>query len=64
MRRDATNPARILGAALLLLMPLGAQAADEGQDWSAFGRDASNAHHSPLKAIDTSNVAKLRPAWL
>lgn len=67
MKRDATNPARAIGTALLLLLPWSAHAADErrpAQDWPAFGRDASNVHHSPLETIDRSNVARLRPAWI
>ena len=67
MKRDATVAARAVGAALLTLLPWVAHAADEArpaQDWPAFGRDASNAHHSPLTAIDRSNVARLRPAWI
>ncbi len=64
MRRDATSSARArIGAALLLLLSGSVVAAGEG-DWPAFGRDPSNGHHSPLTAIDRSNVARLRPTWI
>src|SRR5687768_6125240 len=31
--------------------------------WPTFGHDASNNKFSPLTAIDTSNVTKLKEAW-
>ena len=36
-------------------------AADE--DWSSYGRDASEAHYSPLKQVDSSNAARLGLAF-
>jgi glucose dehydrogenase len=58
--------------ALLLLAPAllpqaGASAQEAARpsgDWPAFGRDATNTHHSPLTQIDRGNVARLRPAWI
>ena len=32
-------------------------------DWITYGRDQAETHHSPLKQIDQSNVARLAPAW-
>jgi glucose dehydrogenase len=32
-------------------------------DWSSFGRDASEAHYSPLKQVDSSNAARLGLAF-
>src|SRR5262249_37193827 len=38
------------------------QSAADGE-WTAYGRDAGGQRFSPLRAIDRSNVASLRPAW-
>ncbi len=32
-------------------------------EWVGYGRDYAETHHSPLKQIDQSNVAKLAAAW-
>jgi len=32
-------------------------------DWSSYGRDASEAHYSPLKQVDSSNAARLGLAF-
>ena len=32
-------------------------------DWITYGRDQAETHHSPLKQIDQSNVARLGLAW-
>jgi quinohemoprotein ethanol dehydrogenase len=32
-------------------------------DWVGYGRDYAETHHSPLKQIDQSNVARLGVAW-
>src|SRR5689334_21537121 len=32
-------------------------------EWITYGRDYAETHHSPLKQIDQSNVAKLAVAW-
>ena len=32
-------------------------------DWPMFGHDAGGTRYSPLKQINTANVAKLQPAW-
>lgn len=49
-------------AALSLILP--AQAAGTAGDWPMFGHDHSNRNFSDLAAIDRSNVARLRPAWM
>ncbi|WP_238995519.1 PQQ-dependent dehydrogenase, methanol/ethanol family [Sphingomonas solaris] len=35
----------------------------EGADWSAYGRDGSEDHYSPLVQIDAGNVSRLGLAW-
>jgi quinoprotein glucose dehydrogenase len=32
-------------------------------DWPGYGRDPFGQRHSPLTQINTSNVARLKPAW-
>ena len=32
-------------------------------DWPTFGHDPGGQRYSPLKQVNTSNVAKLTPAW-
>ncbi|MEO7134514.1 MAG: PQQ-binding-like beta-propeller repeat protein, partial [Vicinamibacterales bacterium] len=32
-------------------------------EWITYGRDQAETHHSPLKQIDQSNVARLAVAW-
>ncbi|MBI1787411.1 MAG: pyrroloquinoline quinone-dependent dehydrogenase [Acidobacteria bacterium] len=34
------------------------------QEWRTFSGDPAGSRYSPLKQIDRSNVAKLRPAWI
>jgi glucose dehydrogenase len=38
-------------------------AADEPDEWLTSGRDANGTYYSPLKDIDTGNVARLGFAW-
>jgi quinoprotein glucose dehydrogenase len=38
-------------------------AAKEGVDWPAYGRDAGGARYSPLSQINRGNVGRLKPAW-
>jgi quinoprotein glucose dehydrogenase len=52
---------RILAA--VLLAGLFAPVAYCQTDWPAYGYDQSGQRYSPLKQIDTANVAKLRKAW-
>jgi quinoprotein glucose dehydrogenase len=33
-------------------------------DWAFFGHDAGGSQHSPLKAINTGNVQRLKQAWV
>ncbi len=40
-----------------------ATAAVDGADWSAYGRDGSEDHYSPLVQIDASNIDRLGLAW-
>jgi quinoprotein glucose dehydrogenase len=40
-----------------------ADAAIEGSDWPAYGRDAGGARYSPLSQINRGNVGRLKPAW-
>lgn len=51
---------------LILLGSLfaGGNVAAAGDDWPAFGRDPGGSQHSPLKEINTTNVKKLRRAWV
>ena len=52
---------RILHLLLLssILLPQGAAQTD----WPIYGHDPGGQQFSPLKQIDTGNVAKLRVAW-
>jgi quinoprotein glucose dehydrogenase len=43
-------------------LPLVAQSQAD-RDWPMFNRDLAGTRYSPLKQIDTSNVAKLTKAW-
>jgi quinohemoprotein ethanol dehydrogenase len=40
-------------------MPASIPDADDGGDWQGYGRGPSEAHYSPLKAIDRASVARL-----
>ena len=58
---------KICGSALIalaLLSPTHARSAPSPNEWPMFGRDHTNQNFSPLDAIDTGNVARLRPAWI
>ncbi len=46
--------------ALLLLPAIALQAQT---DWPMFGHDPGSTRYSPLRQINTGNVAKLKPAW-
>jgi PQQ-dependent dehydrogenase (methanol/ethanol family) len=37
--------------------------AGEGANWLTYGGDYASRRHSPLRQIDTGNVARLAPAW-
>ncbi len=45
-------------ASFLLLSAVGS-----AQDWVSYGGDPGGMRHSPLRQIDTTNVASLREAW-
>lgn len=38
--------------------------AQHPNEWPAYGRDAGNTKYSPLKQINTDNVARLQRAWV
>jgi len=46
----------------LLLLSWGSLAGDD-RGWTAYGHDQGGTRYSPLKQIDTKNVARLRVAW-
>ena len=41
-----------------------AQSLPSAGEWNAYGRDAGGTRFSPLDQIDTTNVARLRLAWV
>ena len=48
---------------LVLVASIALPALYAQNDWPAWGRDAGNQRHSPLKQINAGNVSKLVPAW-
>ena len=62
MRFLPTLPRAAACLALAMLSTVVA-AADSG-DWPAFGRDPGGSQHSPLKTINTTNVSRLKVAWV
>jgi quinohemoprotein ethanol dehydrogenase len=67
---------RLAAIALCLALAAGAARAEtvvddqalgdesQGANWLSYGRTYSEQRFSPLKQIDTTNVAKLAPAWV
>lgn len=54
----------LTGCCLLLLLLTGCHSSKEGNvSWSVDGGSKDNVHYSALSLVDTSNVAKLQPAW-
>ena len=51
----------ILLTAITIPMAFAQSQAD--RDWPMFNRDLAGTRYSPLKQIDTANVAKLTQAW-
>jgi glucose dehydrogenase len=49
-------------AAFTTILPVFAQSQAD-RDWPMFNRDLAGTRYSPLKQIDTANVAKLTKAW-
>ncbi len=49
-------------ALCLCLFAVWMPAGDKG-DWPVYGRDPGAQRYSPLKAIDRSNVSRLKIAW-
>lgn len=56
----AIRSALILGAAALALF---AQKKTPQTGWPGYGGDPGGTRYSPLSQVNTSNVAKLKPAW-
>ena len=56
LSRNSRTP----GLLLLLLVIAGCS---QQADWPLYGREYNNQRFSPLKQIDTSNVAHLKLAW-
>lgn len=62
----------LVTAFVLIFSPLHSQinfdrlknAQSEAESWLTYSRDYNSFRHSPLKQINTSNVSKLRPAWV
>ncbi|HEY4336692.1 MAG TPA: c-type cytochrome, partial [Puia sp.] len=54
-----------LTGCLLFALALAACHSEKGGNvsWSSYGGSPANIHYTALSQIDTSNVAKLRPAW-
>jgi quinoprotein glucose dehydrogenase len=57
-----TNGKIALAALLTASLAAPPQTVRDG-DWRSYGRDPGAQRFSPLTQIDTSNVARLRPAW-
>src|SRR5579862_6769417 len=57
--------ARLILAATAALWPLLSQntPGTRPDDWPTYNRDLAGTRFSPLAQINTSNVAKLAPAW-
>jgi len=51
-----------LTAPSILLLATAAAASPD--DWASFGRDAGGQRYSPLSQINSSNVDRLKPAWV
>src|SRR5579862_2129490 len=49
--------------ALIVLVPTSFAQSQADRDWPMFNRDLAGTRYSPLKQIDTANVAKLTQAW-
>ena len=50
-------------SSLVVSVCLAASSLPAQNDWPAWGRDAGNQRHSPLKQINPGNVSKLTQAW-
>src|SRR3977135_3257134 len=48
---------------IILLTSTVASVAGAQTDWPIYGHDPGGLQYSPLKAIDTRNVSKLKVAW-
>src|SRR5262245_59014840 len=53
----------LLAGAMLWISVRATGQAPTDVDWNSYGRDASETHFSPLKQLDSSNVARLLPAF-
>jgi quinoprotein glucose dehydrogenase len=60
----ANRVSSFLGAATVAVAMIGpVQAASQGDEWPAYGHDASNMRYSSLDLIKTKNVTGLRQVW-
>ena len=48
---------------LILALAIPLMAAQTGNDWPAYGRDAGGSRFSPLRQINRDNVSQLKIAW-
>lgn len=53
----------LAGSLVALALPLGAMA-ESGKSWTVYGGDQANTRFSTLNQINTSNVGKLKVAWV
>src|SRR5262245_34049764 len=62
LSRSLTN--RICSACAAILVSTAATAEGHaGTEWPTYGHDSGGNRYSPLKQINTDNVARLVPAW-
>jgi quinoprotein glucose dehydrogenase len=54
----------VVTLALFFVPSVSAQSGSSAGEWAAYGRDAGGSRFSPLHQIDTTNVARLKLAWV
>ena len=62
-RLKAASTCAVIGATITLSVSLAGQQRSGGDDWPTYGLNAAETRFSPLADINTSNVARLAPAW-
>src|SRR6185503_6383497 len=62
MRNRIVALAAVVASFTVTAMLVSAQQVAPG-DWPHFNRDAGSSRYVPLDQINTTNVAKLQPAW-
>src|SRR5690242_4185965 len=60
---DNMRPLRTAAVFIAAVTVVGAQAPNLEKDWPMHGRDAGAQRYSPLRQINTTNVASLRLIW-